>query len=87
MPYLANTSGWILTEMGRQPWVVYQKMLTAKAFSPNLTPGMVIASLVIFTLIYGVLMGADIYLLAKYAKAGVDTGSEHDAVHEDPSWD
>ncbi len=70
LPYLANSFGWILTEMGRQPWVVYGLKKTADAFSPNLTVGMVFSSLVLFILVYGALMAADIYLLVKYAKAG-----------------
>jgi cytochrome d ubiquinol oxidase subunit I len=71
-PYLANSSGWILTEMGRQPWVVYGLLKTSDAVSPMLKtqPGMVLSSLVIFTLLYAVLMIADAYLLVKYAKAG-----------------
>jgi len=71
-PYLANTSGWILTEMGRQPWVVYGLLKTSDAVSPMLKtqPGMVLSSLIIFTLLYAVLMVADVYLLVKYSKAG-----------------
>jgi cytochrome d ubiquinol oxidase subunit I len=70
LPYLANTTGWLLTEMGRQPWVVFGLMKTEDAFSPNLTAGMVLTSLILFTGVYGLLMVADVYLLAKYAKAG-----------------
>jgi len=70
LPYLANTAGWIFTEMGRQPWVVYGLMKTEDAFSISITPGMVITSLVVFTLVYGLLMYADVYLLVKFAKAG-----------------
>lgn len=70
LPYIANSTGWILTEMGRQPWVVYGLMKTNEGFSPNLTPGMVLASLIIFTLVYALLMVADIYLLVKYARSG-----------------
>ncbi len=70
LPYLSNTTGWMMTELGRQPWVVFGLMKTADAVSPTLSAGMVLASLVIFTLVYGVLMGADAYLLFKYAKAG-----------------
>ncbi|HVN53225.1 MAG TPA: cytochrome ubiquinol oxidase subunit I [Anaerolineaceae bacterium] len=70
LPYLANTTGWMMTELGRQPWVVFGLMKTEKAFSPTLTPGMVLASLIVLTLLYGALMAADIYLLVKYAKAG-----------------
>ncbi len=70
LPYLANTTGWLLTEMARQPWVVYGLLKTADAFSPNLTPGMVLTSLLVFTVVYGALMVVDVYLLVKFAKAG-----------------
>jgi cytochrome d ubiquinol oxidase subunit I len=72
LPYLANIFGWLLTEMGRQPWVVYGKLRTADAVSPNLTTGMVITTLLGFTIVYGLLMVADIYLLRKYAVAGAE---------------
>ena len=73
LPYIANTSGWILTETGRQPWIVHGLLKTENAISPNLSVGMVLFSLVGFGLIYAVLMVADIYLLVKYAKAGPET--------------
>ncbi|GAB4522375.1 MAG: cytochrome ubiquinol oxidase subunit I [Anaerolineae bacterium] len=70
LPYIANTFGWLMTEIGRAPWVVYGVMRIEDAVSPTVSPGMVLASLVLFTLIYGLLMFADIYLLMRYAKAG-----------------
>jgi cytochrome bd ubiquinol oxidase subunit I len=70
LPYLANTAGWLLTELGRQPWVVYGLQKTADAVSPNLTSGMVLTTLVTFALVYGALMLADGYLLVRFAKAG-----------------
>lgn len=70
LPYLANSVGWIFTEMGRQPWVVFGLMKTENAFSSNLTPGMVLTTLILFTLVYALLIVADVYLLQKYAKAG-----------------
>jgi cytochrome d ubiquinol oxidase subunit I len=70
LPYLSNTFGWMMTEMGRQPWLVYSKLKTADAISPNLTAGMVWTSLIGFTLVYGALMAADVYLLVKYARKG-----------------
>lgn len=76
LPYLSNSTGWILTEMGRQPWVVYGLLKTQDAFSPNLTPGMVLTSLIGFTLVYGLLLVADVYLLAKFAKAGPEPAAE-----------
>lgn len=71
LPYLANTAGWLLTEIGRSPWVVFGLMKIEDAVSPTVSGGMVLTSLLGFTLIYGVLMAADIYLLTKFAKAGV----------------
>jgi cytochrome d ubiquinol oxidase subunit I len=68
LPYVANTCGWLMTEVGRQPWVVYGLMKTVDAVSPTVTGGMVLFSVVLFTLVYSALMVADIYLLARYAK-------------------
>jgi cytochrome d ubiquinol oxidase subunit I len=73
LPYLANTTGWLLTEIGRQPWIVQGLMTIDEAVSPNVTPAMLAISLVGFTLVYGALMVADIYLLQKFAR---DKGSE-----------
>ncbi len=75
LPYICNTAGWILTEMGRQPWVVFGLLKTEDAVSKSITSGMVLTSLVLFTLVYGVLMLADVYLLARYAKKGADSES------------
>jgi cytochrome d ubiquinol oxidase subunit I len=68
LPYLANTTGWILTEIGRQPWIVFGVMKTESAVSPNVNAASVLITLVVFTLLYGALAVVDIYLLAKYAK-------------------
>jgi cytochrome d ubiquinol oxidase subunit I len=67
LPYIANSSGWILTEVGRQPWIIFGYLKTSEAVSPNLTVNMLWMSLIGFTLIYGVLMAVDIFLLKKYA--------------------
>jgi cytochrome d ubiquinol oxidase subunit I len=82
LPYLANSSGWILTEMGRQPWIVFGVLKTQDAVSSAVPGGMVLASAILFTLLYGALMAADVYLLAKYAKADPAEVAA-DAV---PSW-
>jgi cytochrome d ubiquinol oxidase subunit I len=70
LPYLANTAGWVMAEVGRQPWIVYEVMLTRDAVSPGVSSGLVLLSLLAFTLLYGALMAADVYLLAKYARQG-----------------
>ncbi len=71
LPYIANTSGWILTEVGRFPWVVYGLVKLDEATSPNVTSGMLMISLIGYVLIYSALILATIYLLRKYAIAGI----------------
>jgi cytochrome d ubiquinol oxidase subunit I len=57
--------GWIVAEVGRQPWIVYKLMRTADAFSTNLTAGEVLASLVLFSLIYLALLALYLWLLLR----------------------
>jgi cytochrome d ubiquinol oxidase subunit I len=71
VPYLANTLGWTLAELGRQPWIVYGIMRTRDAVSPIATV-QVATSLVAFFLVYALLGAADFYLLAKFARKGPD---------------
>jgi len=61
-----------VTEMGRQPWIVQGLMKTEQAVSPNLTPGMILFSLIGFFLLYVGLIIADVYLLANFASQGPD---------------
>jgi cytochrome d ubiquinol oxidase subunit I len=68
LPYLATSTGWILTEVGRDPWIVFGLMKIESAISPNVTAGALLFTLIGFTLVYGALMAADIYLLQKFAK-------------------
>ena len=70
LPYIGNSMGWIFTEVGRQPWVVFGLMKTKDAVSNMVPSGAVLLTLVLFTAVYGVLMVADVFLLKKYAKIG-----------------
>ncbi len=71
LPVLANSTGWIFTEMARQPWIVFGLQKTADAVSNTVGAGEVAFSLVVFTLLYAILMVVDVKLLVKYARAGV----------------
>lgn len=73
LPLLANSTGWILTESGRQPWIVQGLLKVEDASSPNVSGGMVLFSLLGFLLLYGALMAADIYLLSKFARVDPET--------------
>ncbi|MEW6403481.1 MAG: cytochrome ubiquinol oxidase subunit I [Chloroflexota bacterium] len=70
LPYIANMSGWILTEMGRQPWIVQGLLTVEKAISPNLTTVDLLISLIGYTAVYGSLAYAMFYLMRKFAVAG-----------------
>ncbi len=78
-PFLGNVWGWVFTEMGRQPWVVAPnpkgipevRLLTRDAISGSVTGGLVLTSLIGFTLLYGALAVVELYLLRRYASAGL----------------
>lgn len=74
LPLIGTTTGWIMTEVGRQPWVVYGLLKTADGVSPTaaVSAGEVAFSLIALALLYAALMVADIFLLKKYARAGVE---------------
>ncbi len=69
LPYIALELGWVVAEVGRQPWIVYGLMKTKDAVSP-LAPHQVLISLVAFIVIYTALGVIDFVLLAKYARRG-----------------
>jgi cytochrome bd ubiquinol oxidase subunit I len=71
LPYLANSSGWLLTEVGRYPWTVFGLMTLEESVSPTVSSGMVFVSLVGFILIYSVLIIATVYLMSKHVRAGL----------------
>lgn len=90
LPFIANTAGWIVTEMGRQPWVVYGLLLTADGVSPSVANSSIWLSMSLFTLVYGFLALVAATLLIKYAKPGIpkekkptDSKSDKDAQHPD----
>jgi cytochrome d ubiquinol oxidase subunit I len=70
MPLAANSFGWIFTEMGRQPWTVFGLFKTADSGSPAVSTGEAATSLIVLTLLYGVLAVVEIGLFVKYARAG-----------------
>jgi len=68
LPYIAATAGWILTEMGRQPWIVQNLLKTSDAVSPNLTTAAVATSLGAFASLYVALGVVDFALMRRYAR-------------------
>jgi cytochrome bd ubiquinol oxidase subunit I len=72
-PFLANSMGWIFTEIGRQPWVVYGVMRTSAGVSPN-GVATVLTSLIAYTLLYGVLAWINVRLILRTIKDGPEAG-------------
>ncbi len=67
-PYVAATFGWILTEMGRQPWIVQGLLKTSQANSPNVSTATIATSLSVFVLLYITLGVVDFVLMRRYAR-------------------
>jgi cytochrome bd ubiquinol oxidase subunit I len=78
LPFVANTTGWMLTEMGRQPWVVFGLMRTQDGVSGSVPGGYVVSSLVGFTVVYGILLVVTVGLILAAIRKGPP-----DAVDED----
>jgi cytochrome d ubiquinol oxidase subunit I len=78
-PYIAATAGWILTEMGRQPWIVQGLLLTRKANSPSVSTTWLGISLGVFVTLYLTLLVVDLWLMGRYGKldpSGAEEGDE-----------
>ncbi len=71
-PFLMNTAGWLLTENGRQPWIVQGLMKTVNANSPSVTSTDIWISLIAFVLIYIALGMIDLKLMLHYSRKGLD---------------
>jgi cytochrome bd-type quinol oxidase subunit 1 len=71
-PFLMNTAGWLLTESGRQPWIVQGLMKTINANSPAVSSTDIWISLVVFVLIYIVLGVTEVVLMLRYARKDLD---------------
>lgn len=71
LPYLANSTGWLLTELGRYPWAVMGLLKIAEGISP-VPVGQVLGSLLGFTALYAALIVAEVFLLVKYARADTE---------------
>ncbi|KUF07096.1 cytochrome ubiquinol oxidase subunit I [Leucobacter sp. G161] len=70
IPMLASLVGWIFTEMGRQPWIVFGVMTTEQGVSPGVPAWAVLISLAVFTIVYGGLAVVEFGLIKKVAQEG-----------------
>ncbi|MFG2073351.1 cytochrome d ubiquinol oxidase subunit I [Nonomuraea maritima] len=72
LPLIAVIAGWLLSEIGRQPWTVAGELLTASSVSPGVSLAAVATSLTVFTLLYGALAVAEGVLLVRHVRGGVE---------------
>ncbi len=77
-PFIAVLAGWIVTEVGRAPWVVYGMMTHAEGLTPSLTGGMALFTLIGYVAVYAVVFWAGIYYLTKVVRQGMLPESERD---------
>ena len=75
LPYIAVEMGWIVTEVGRQPWIVYGILKTSQAASP-IAGTQVLFSLIGFLAVYGLLGAIAFYLIVKYARQGPEAATQ-----------
>lgn len=71
-PFIANTAGWIMTEIGRQPWTVFGLYTTAQSVSPNVSAGQILFSTIAFSASYLILAIIMVSLVIKVVKKGPD---------------
>ena len=76
LPLIACQTGWIVAEVGRQPWVVYRLLKTADAFSTNVPAEAILFSLIAFTLIYAMLGALYLFVLFRKIGKGIEPKSE-----------
>jgi cytochrome d ubiquinol oxidase subunit I len=69
-PYIANQAGWVVTEVGRQPWVVYGLLRTSEATSTNVTGGMAWFTLIGFMGLYSLVAILYLFLLGRIIQTG-----------------
>ncbi len=77
-PFVMNTAGWMLTENGRQPWIVQGLQLTRNGVSPSVSTTSIVLSLLVFVLLYGAMAAIDAVLMIKYARRGLPPATEPD---------
>jgi cytochrome d ubiquinol oxidase subunit I len=68
LPYIAALAGWVLTEMGRQPWIVQGLLKTVDANSPSVSTATIVTSLGTFVALYAALLVVDFVLMRRYAR-------------------
>lgn len=78
-PFLAVLAGWVVTEVGRAPWLIYGQMTHAEGLTPSLTGGMALFTLIGYIVVYSLVFSAGVYYLLKVFRGGLEKAN---APHE-----
>ena len=70
LPWVATTTGWLVTELGRAPWTVYGLITIANSVSPNVTAGQLLFTNIVYFLLFTLLGGVMLFLMSKEFKKG-----------------
>jgi cytochrome d ubiquinol oxidase subunit I len=81
-PFLINTAGWLLTENGRQPWIVQGLMTVSQGVSPSVTSTDIWISLSVFIVLYLSLGIADAYLMIHYGRRPFEVAEPEEGAEE-----
>jgi cytochrome d ubiquinol oxidase subunit I len=77
-PFVAVLAGWMVTEVGRAPWLVYGMFRHAEGVTPSLTGGMALFSLLGYIAVYAIVFSAGIFYISRIVRAGVSTPEHAD---------
>lgn len=83
LPFIAVLAGWVVTESGRAPWLVYGIMTHADGVTPSLTGWMALFTLIGYVLVYAVVFYAGVYYLTRVVRNGMLPVDEHESVDRD----
>ena len=78
-PFLAVLAGWVVTETGRAPWLIYGQMTHAQGLTPSLTGGMALFTLIGYVVVYSLVFSSGVYYLLKVFRGGLEKAN---APHE-----
>jgi cytochrome d ubiquinol oxidase subunit I len=83
-PFLMMTAGWLLTESGRQPWIVQGLMKTAQGVSPSVSSTEVWISLIAFACVYIALGVVDAFLMIRFGRKALEEEPDEETAEEPP---
>jgi cytochrome d ubiquinol oxidase subunit I len=86
LPILANSTAWVFTEMGRQPWTVFGLLKTSDSESPTVGAGLVATSFGLLTVLYAVLAVIEVRLLLAAAHKPAEPPEEHQLDAPEPAF-